>query len=146
MDSDEQRDYTEEAYNRRLLLEERDGDAPERTRYYHGTTVPHLRFVRPAGPCGRVTFPSDTDRRYAYATTSVEDAWFYAEKAWGARSTGIPRVYEVEPTGPVEDDPTEDERGYPRSNFASDVRSREGWAVKREIPMPESMGDPEDWE
>lgn len=113
---------------------------------YHGTTLAGLDDVLPAVEHRQgVVFPSDTDAGYAYATPSLSDAWAYAEKAWHASGTGIPRVYRVEALGAVEPDPQEDAHGRPRGNFAADVRSRDGFAVVEEMPFPEEYGDPEDW-
>lgn len=115
--------------------------------YYHGTTVPDVTHILPADQHGKhVTFPHDTSRAHAYATTSEDDAWDYAEKAYHAADRGHPRVYRVEPMGHVEKDPTEDERGNWRCGVNSgDVRSPHGFKVLHEMPMPESMGTPEDW-
>ncbi len=113
---------------------------------YHGTTREHLDEILPAVEHGHgVVFPHDTDQGYAYATPNLSDAWAYAEKAWHASGDGIPRVYRVEALGDVEPDPQQDAHGRQRGNFEADVRSRAGFAVVEEMPMPEHMGDPEDW-
>lgn len=96
-----------------------------------------------------MTFPSDTDKNYAYATTNPDDAWDYADKAWNSTDSGRPRVYEVKPIGGmrhVEEDPRARSDGSPRFNNANDYRSRKGWQVVRELPMPEHRGDPEEWD
>lgn len=126
-------------------------EEPAKGPWYHGTTVAGVTHVLPAAQHGGdVTFPSDTDRNYAYATHNHDDAWNYAEKAWGADDHGRrPRVYEVKPIGGmkhVERDPQHDAQGQSRSNFSGDHRSKKGWKVVREVPMPERMGDPEDWD
>jgi hypothetical protein len=113
--------------------------------YYHGTTTEGLGNVQPAAKHGgSVAFPHDTDKNYAYATPNEDDAWHYAEKTWNATASGIPRVYKVQPSGPVEPDPQYGPHGS-RGNFESDVRSRHQFKVIGEIPMPEHMGEPEEW-
>lgn len=117
---------------------------------YHGTAREGLigKTILPVDVTGMpATFPSDTDRGYAYATVEPSTAWHYAELAWNAASVGIPRVYEVAPVdgADVEDDPTHDARGNSRGNFPDDRRSRAGFLVIRELPMPDDMGDPDDW-
>lgn len=117
-------------------------------RYYHGTVVEDLEEVLPASAHGRgVIFTSDTDPDYAYATGSETDAWYYAELAWNATSSGIPRVFEVEPIDwdDIEEDPPFDQHGRSRSTRDQDVRSRTGWRVVRGLRIPEAWGDPEDW-
>lgn len=120
-------------------------------KYYHGTVLEGLTHVHPANKHGGpVAFASDTDKNYAYATTSHDDAWNYAQKVWGGDDHGRrPRVYEVKPIGGhkhVEVDPQFDKHGRSRGNNSSDFRSKRGWKVVREVPMPEHMGDPEDWD
>lgn len=115
---------------------------------YHGTVRDGLDDILPAAAhCGPRTFAytADGDPAYAYATPNLSDAWAYAEKAWHASGDGIPRVYRIEALGDVESDPQEDVHGRQRGNYADDVRSRHGFAVVEEMPMPDDMGDPEDW-
>lgn len=114
--------------------------------FFHGTVRAGLRSIQPAEQHGKgVVFPHDTDTGHAYAASSEADAWNYAEKAWHASGTGIPRVYEVEPKGAYEPDPQTDAAGRMRGNLAGDVRSKAGFKVKRQLPMPEDMGEPKDW-
>jgi hypothetical protein len=114
--------------------------------FFHGTVRAHLNEILPGSVHGRgVIFPHDTDPSRAYATTNESDAWNYAEKAWHASGSGIPRVYHVEPLGHHEPDPQTDEHGRRRGNWANDYRSTVGWRVVRERPMPEDLGKPEDW-
>jgi hypothetical protein len=127
------------------------GPPKEDQKFYHGTTVPNVKKILPANAHkGHVVFPGDTSLEHAYATTKHDDAWDYAEKAWsGDPHQRRPRVYEVKPIGGlkhVEEDPRFTESGRTRSNNANDYRSKKGWHVVREVPMPEHMGDPEDWD
>lgn len=126
---------------------EKSAQEPEPTAWYHGTTVPRVRQILPASQHGRhVTFPHDTDRDHAYATSSHEDAWAYAEKAWhaGDGHSGRPRVYQVQPKGDYEKDPVYD-GDRRRGNNETDYRSKHGWDVVKEMNMPRSMGKPSDW-
>jgi hypothetical protein len=117
--------------------------------YYHGTTVPNVTHILPAGAHGQgVTFRSDTDSGYAYATTSHQDAWRYAEKASDIRGGGRPRVYQVRPIGGhqnVEEDPSRDAHGNLRGNYENDHRSRHGFEVVREMKMPQHIYDHGMW-
>lgn len=115
-------------------------------KFFHGTTQSGLKKIAPANEHRRpVVFASDTDKRFAYATGDESNAWVYAEKAWHAGNTGVPRVYEVAPLGDVEKDPPIDEHGRSRSVYDTDVRSHKGFRVLREVKMPEDMGVPDDW-
>ena len=117
--------------------------------YFHGTVTPNLEEITPGVSHGRrPTFPHDTDPNYAYATGDERWARHYAEMAHAAGDAGtIPRVYQVEPKDPsdVEEDPFYDSHGRSRSIFDTDVRSKSGWNVVKEMPWPEEWGDPEDW-
>lgn len=106
---------------------------------YHGTVAEDLDQIQPASTHRRgVVFASDTNPDYAYATTDPDTAWHYAEMATHASASGRPRVYVVAPTGAVETDPALDDAGRPRSNFESDVRSRDPFDVLDEISRPPS--------
>lgn len=107
-------------------------------KYYHGTVAEELTEIHPGGThSGQTVHPLKGMDGYVYFTTNVTTAWHYAELAWNATSSGIPRVYEVVPTGEVIEDPNQE--------FAGDYCSRLPLKVVRELPMPELMGNPEDW-
>ena len=117
---------------------------------YHGTTQTfrvgdHITPAVQHG--GEVAFPHTTSREHAYATSDPSNAWHYAETAWNNADAGgtHPKVYRVRPLGPVEDDPTHTPSGESRGTFTGDVRSKHGFEVVGEEPMPEHMGEPEDW-
>jgi hypothetical protein len=113
---------------------------------YHGTATNPSTHIHPQSQKSWIkpTFPSDTDPDYTYATRHAADAWSYAEKAWHSRDTGVPRVFRVRPTGPVEKDPAFGQHGS-RSNYAGDVRSKHPMEILGEEEMPERMGKPEEW-
>lgn len=116
------------------------------TVWYVGTTVTRLNRVLPAAKHGKsVMFPHDTDPRYAYATAEEGNAWSYAERAWHITGRS-PRVYQVEPLGEVEADPSHHPNGRSRNTFSGDYRCLRGWRVVRELPMPSEMGTRADWE
>lgn len=132
-----------------------DDEPPERPslghEYYHGTTrhfEPGERIL-PAAQHGRGSvFPYESSPEHAYATMNPSDAWHYAELAWneGDPQPGDhPKVYRVRPISEHEHDPMYDDRGRSRGNFEGDVRSRHGFEVLDEVPMPEHMGRPKDW-
>ena len=122
------------------------GDHLNPQQFFHGTIREGLSEIVPASTHGKgAVFPSVTSTAHAYATPDVSNAWHYAEMAWNAAGSGIPRVYQVEPLGEHEEDPAVDGKGNPRGNFSGDRRSTKGWRVTREVPMPENMGTPEDW-
>lgn len=114
---------------------------PTRARvFYHGTTAEgDLDRILPASQSGAsVIYQHQTDPDYAYATTSKDDAWTWAQKAWD-NTGGRPRVFKVRRRGPVEPDEPYDRAGNSRSVSDSDVRSRHGFDVIGEEPMPHHM-------
>ncbi len=125
----------------------------EATEYFHGT---HRKFqpgdvISPANEHGRgVTFASETSPDHAYASAKEDDAWGYASQAFDThysyhhRGRMLPRVYRVRPLGPTEKDPEWGPHGL-RGVNSGDVRSLHGFEVLHEMPMPEHMGEPEDW-
>lgn len=123
--------------------------AAEPTRYYHGTSLGYdedLDEISPTHAAGGGSLwgpGASSSGEHAYATTDPSVAWDYAEKRhWGEGSHwSRPVVYEVEPTGPVEEDPHYDAHGYNRGNSLSDVRSRHPWTVVGEVPHPQGRTD-----
>lgn len=101
-------------------------------RYYHGTTE-SLDEVRPNHSTRGTFGPSTHAPGYAYAT-GLESAKGYAERAADMHG-GHPRVYEVHPLGPVEDDPKFDAAGYNRGSNLDDKRSRHGFAVVDQVDL-----------
>ncbi|MFE0490213.1 NAD(+)--rifampin ADP-ribosyltransferase [Streptomyces griseoaurantiacus] len=106
-----------------------DPDGEPAPRYWHGTTAEGLEQVHPNyGAKGN--FGNNLgihEPGYAYAT-GRSSAKSYADQA-ALTHGGRPRVYEVHPNGPVEEDPSHDQRGNARGNYADDMRSRHGFTV-----------------
>ena len=117
--------------------------------FFHGTTAELSEGdrIEPSSVTGASpTFARESDSGYAYASESEIAAWDYAEKSFATKFDGIPRVYQVTPAGEHEEDPLRDAGGYRRGNYIGDRRSRVGWDVVRELPMPEHVGTPEDFD
>lgn len=113
---------------------------PKRRVYYHGTTMPNVTHILPANHHGGgVIFKNETDKDFAYATPDLGHAWDYAQKA-SDFTGGRPRVYQVRPLRghqDVEPDPTWDPvRNRSRGNNETDMRSRHGFEVLREMKAP----------
>jgi hypothetical protein len=118
--------------------------------FFHGTISP-LKVGDTVEPANKTSwrkprFPNETHPDYAYATDE-STAWHYAELGWhnASGSPSHPKVFQVEPLGEHEPDPHYDEGGRLRDNFSADRRSKAGWRVTGEVPMPEHMGKPEEW-
>jgi rifampin ADP-ribosylating transferase len=120
-------------------------EKPKRKVYYHGTTMPDVTHVLPANHHGQgVIFRNETDKDFAYATPNLGHAWEYAQKA-SDFTGGRPRVYQVRPIRghqDVEPDPTWDHvRNRSRGNNDTDLRSRHGFEVLREMKAPRHVRD-----
>jgi hypothetical protein len=113
-------------------------------RFFHGTTSgfnPNDEILPPSMRSSDIKpLYDETEPDAAYASRSPEQAWFWAESAWhkAQHDNPRPRVYGVEPLGKVLDDL--------HSLSDEDVRTREGWRVLGEVPMPKDLGTPEEWE
>lgn len=109
-----------------------DPDGEPAPRYYHGTNH-ELDHVRPNHSTRGTFGPATHAPGYAYAT-GLESAKNYAERAADEHG-GRPRVFEVHPLGPVEEDPKFDAAGNNRGNNLDDKRSRHGFSVVGEEPL-----------
>lgn len=116
---------------------------PERnTTYFHGTvadltpgsnvapTDPRFddeAFLATQPESMRLPGERFNDARYAYATTDLDTAWFWAERKWDATDHGLPRVFIVEPADPT--------LVYldPNGEFAGDHVTPLGWVVVDEV-------------
>jgi hypothetical protein len=98
-------------------------------RYYHGTRA-DLKpgdLIEPGHPpnFGK----RDRTTTYVYLTGTLDAATWGAELALGE---GRGRIYMVEPTGPIEDDPNLTDKKYP-GNPTKSYRSREPLRVTGEV-------------
>ena len=97
-------------------------------RFYHGTKAD----LRP-GDLIEPGYTSNYGKRkkaaYVYLTATLEAATWGAELALGE---GPGRIYLVEPTGPIEDDPNLTDKKYP-GNPTKSYRSRDPLRVTGEV-------------
>ena len=103
-------------------------DHSSSTRYYHGTKAD----LNP-GDLIRPGYNSNFGRRkaaaYVYLTATLDAATWGAELAAGE---GPGRIYVVEPTGPIEDDPNLTDKKFP-GNPTKSYRSRDPLRVTGEV-------------
>ena len=97
-------------------------------RFYHGTKA----NLKP-GDLIKPDFNSNYGKRkkasYVYLTATLDAATWGAELALGE---GLGRIYIVEPTGPIEDDPNLTDKKYP-GNPTKSYRSRNPLRVSGEV-------------
>ena len=101
-------------------------------RYYHGTSA-NLQPGDLIEPGFTSNFGSRRKANHVYLTATVDAAIWGAELAIGE---GPGRIYIVEPTGPIEDDPNLTDKKFP-GNPTMSYRSRDPLLVTGEL---------EDWE
>ena len=101
-------------------------------RYYHGTRA-ELEPGDLIEPGYRSNFGSRRKANHVYLTATVDAAVWGAELAVGE---GPGRIYIVEPTGPIEDDPNLTDKKFP-GNPTKSYRSRDPLRV---------MAERADWE
>ena len=101
-------------------------------RYYHGTSA-NLQPGDLIEPGFTSNFGSRRKANHVYLTATVDAAVWGAELAIG---DGPGRIYIVEPTGPIEDDPNLTDKKFP-GNPTMSYRSRDPLLVTGEL---------EDWE
>ena len=103
-------------------------DDPTSQRFYHGTKAD----LKP-GDLIEPGYPSNYGKRkpatYVYLTGTLDAAIWGAELALGE---GLGRIYIVEPTGPIMDDPNLTDQKYP-GNPTRSYRSREPLRVAGEV-------------
>jgi rifampin ADP-ribosylating transferase len=102
-----------------------DGD---QERYYHGTSA-DLRPGDLIEPGYTSNFGSRRRANHVYLTATVDAAVWGAELAIG---DGPGRIYVVEPTGPIEDDPNLTDKKFP-GNPTRSYRSRDPLLVTGEL-------------
>jgi len=103
-------------------------EGSSRVRFYHGTRAD----MRP-GDLVEAGRPSNYGRRkpsnYVYLTATLDAATWGAELAQGE---GPGRIYVVEPTGPIEDDPNLTNTRFP-GNPTRSYRSRDPLRIVGEV-------------
>lgn len=99
------------------------------TRYYHGTKA-DLKPGDLISPGQRPNFGNlERVTKYVYLTATLDAATWGAELAQGE---GRGRIYVVEPTGPIEDDPNLTDKKFP-GNPTKSYRTRDPLRVTGEI-------------
>lgn len=97
-------------------------------RYYHGTKA-DLVLGDVIAPGNRSNFGSRRTANHVYFSATVDAAVWGAELAAG---DGPGRIYVVEPTGPIEDDPNLTDKRFP-GNPTKSYRSRDPLRVTGEL-------------
>ena len=97
-------------------------------RFYHGTRA-DLKPGDLIGPGYASNFGKRKKANFVYLTATLDAATWGAELALGE---GPGRIYVVEPTGPIEDDPNLTDKKFP-GNPTKSYRSREPLRVTGEI-------------
>jgi Rifampin ADP-ribosyl transferase len=97
-------------------------------RYYHGTRA-DLKPEDLIEPGHDSNFGSRKEANHVYFTATVDAAVWGAELAIGE---GPGRIYVVEPTGPIEDDPNLTDKKFP-GNPTRSYRSRDPLLVTGEL-------------
>ena len=103
-------------------------DDRSQQRYYHGTRA-ELRPGDLIEPGYRSNFGSRRKAYHVYLTATLDAAVWGAELAVGE---GPGRIYIVEPTGPIEDDPNLTDKKFP-GNPTKSHRSRDPLRVMAEL-------------
>ena len=97
-------------------------------RFYHGTKA-DLKPGDLIAPGYSSNYGKRKKAAYVYLTATLDAATWGAELSVGE---GPGRIYIVEPTGPIEDDPNLTDKKYP-GNPTKSYRSRDGLRVTGEI-------------
>lgn len=103
-------------------------DAPSAQRFYHGTRA-DLKPGDLIEPGYTSNYGKGKTVTYVYLTATLDAATWGAELA---RGEGRGRIYIVEPTGPMMDDPNLTDKKYP-GNPTKSYRSREPLRVTGEV-------------
>jgi rifampin ADP-ribosylating transferase len=103
-------------------------DDPDQPRFYHGTRA-DLRPGDLIEPGYRSNFGSRRQANHVYLTATLDAAVWGAELAIGDDPG---RIYVVEPTGPIEDDPNLTDKKFP-GNPTKSYRSKQPLRVTGEI-------------
>ena len=103
-------------------------DDPDSQQYYHGTKA-GLKPGDLIEPGYNSNYGKRKKAAYVYLTATLDAATWGAELALGE---GPGRIYVVEPTGPIEDDPNLTDKKYP-GNPTKSYRTRDPLRVIGEI-------------
>jgi rifampin ADP-ribosylating transferase len=103
-------------------------DEPNEELYYHGTRA-DLKPGDLIEPGYNSNYGSRKRANHVYLTATVDAAVWGAELAEG---DGIGRIFIVEPTGPIEDDPNLTDKRFP-GNPTKSYRSRDPLRVTGEL-------------
>jgi hypothetical protein len=103
-------------------------DDPTSQRFYHGTKA-HMKTGDLIQPGYNSNFGSRKQAAYVYLTATLNAAAWGAELALG---DGRGRIYVVEPTGPIEDDPNLTDKKFP-GNPTKSYRTRDPLRVTGEV-------------
>jgi rifampin ADP-ribosylating transferase len=103
-------------------------DDPASQRLYHGTKA-DLKPGDLIQPGYNSNFGSRKTARYVYLTATLDAAIWGAELAVGE---GPGRIYVVQPTGPIEDDPNLTDKKFP-GNPTKSYRTRDPLRVTDEV-------------
>ena len=96
--------------------------------YYHGTRA-DLRVGDLISPGYRSNYGSRNQAKFVYLSATLDAAIWGAELAAGE---GRERIYIVEPTGSIEDDPNLTNKRFP-GNPTKSYRSRDAFRVMGEV-------------
>jgi Rifampin ADP-ribosyl transferase len=97
-------------------------------RFYHGTKA-NLNLGDMIDPGFNSNYGKRKEASYIYLTATLDAATWGAELALGE---GLGRIYIVEPTGPIEDDPNLTDKKFP-GNPTKSYRSRNPLRVTGEV-------------
>lgn len=103
-------------------------DDQHEQRFYHGTKA-DLKPGDLIGPGYASNYGTRKKAAYVYLTATLDAATWGAELALGE---GRGRIYIVEPTGPIEDDPNLTDKKFP-GNPTKSYRSRDPLRVTGEV-------------
>jgi hypothetical protein len=95
--------------------------------YFHGTKC-NLGIGDLIVPGNNANY-GERKAKFVYASSNLNVAIWAAELAVG---DGVPRIYVVEPEGPIENDPNLTDKKFP-GNPTNSFRSRKGFKVVAEV-------------
>jgi len=113
-----------------MTLQENKAATPFAQTYFHGTKA-DLQIGDFITPGNASNFGEGKNARYIFLTATLDAAIWGAELAKGE---GRERIYLVEPTGPIEDDPDLTDRKFP-GNPTCSYRSTEPFRVVGEVTV-----------